>query len=65
MTRRRLLRFLGAWLVATSAFGGGCAGLPGGDATDGLQMKEPDAKFLKQVERDPFPRADAVPAARR
>ena len=45
--------------------GGGCAALTSNDGTDGLKMKEPDAKFLKRVENDPFPRAEAAPAARR
>jgi hypothetical protein len=51
--------------LTTSAFGVGCAGLPRSDSSEGLQIKEPDAKFLKQVERDPFPRSDTMPPARR
>jgi hypothetical protein len=65
MKRRSLLRRLGGWLLVTSACGGGCAALTSNDGTDGLKMKEPDAKFLKRVENDPFPRAEAAPAARR
>lgn len=61
----RLRLRCGQLLVAASLTVGGCAALASGNKSDVLPMKEPDAKFLKQVERDPFPRADALPAARR
>lgn len=62
---RRLSLIVGRLLAAASVLSGGCTAFSGGDGTDGMQLKEPDSKFFKQVERDPFPRADAVPAARR
>ena len=55
----------GFYLAAGLAVGGGCAMLPGDQAAEGLRLKEPDAKFMKQVERDSFPRADTVSAGRR
>jgi hypothetical protein len=60
-----LRHFCRRLLIIVSLTVGGCAALPVGNKSDVLPMKEPDAKFLKQVERDPFPRADAAPAARR
>jgi hypothetical protein len=47
------------FLIVGLAVAGGCAGPIVGDPT-GLKFKEPDSKFLKQVERDPFPRGDAA-----
>jgi hypothetical protein len=65
MKQRRRLQLFGAWLIAAVVGGGGCSALTGGDHAEGMKLKEPDAKFFKKVEADSFPRANAMPAARR
>lgn len=59
MLRRLLCVSLSGWLCAVA----GCASplFPGTDPA-AMNLKDPDAAFLKKVEKDPFPRADgAVP----
>jgi hypothetical protein len=36
----------------------GCSAASLGRSGDGLDLPEPDAAFMKRVERDPFPRAE-------
>jgi len=56
--------FLGlAGLSAAIASAGGCSSAATG-SRDALNLRDPDAKFMKQVEKDPFPRAGAPPPSK-
>jgi hypothetical protein len=43
-----------SYAILTSA--GGCTALPGSNS-DAMKFIEPDAAFMKKVEKDPFPKA--------
>ncbi len=45
---------LGACATLSSTIG--CTALPGSNP-DAMKFKEPDAAFMKKVEKDPFPKA--------
>jgi hypothetical protein len=63
--KRRLIAGLFLSLIASSLLvAAGCSASSIGRSTDGLDLPEPDAKFMKQVERDPFPRAEQVQTKR-
>lgn len=57
MLRRLLCVGLSAWLCALA----GCAAsLLSGSDPAAMNLKDPDAAFLKKVNKDPFPRADGA-----
>lgn len=58
MLRRLLCVGLSGWLCA---FAGCAQSLLSGNTPAAMNLKDPDAAFLKKVEKDPFPQAAGAP----